>query len=93
MRLHLLTSLLTSLTLALGIPTPNPETLHTAPITFNNPQDTLFEATLFDKSNTTVRGWITAWAPPSGVGVKIHADFWGLPDNGPYGTSPAPPLL
>lgn len=93
MRLHLLTSLLTSLTLALGIPTPNPETLHTAPITFNNPQDALFEATLFDKSNTTVRGWITAWAPPSGVGVKIHADFWGLPDNGPYGTSPAPPLL
>lgn len=90
MRLHLLSGLLTPLSLAISTPAPNPESFRAAPITFNNPQEALFEATLFDKSNTTVRGWITAWAPPSGVGVKIHADFWGLPDNGPYGILPLP---
>lgn len=86
MRLSLLSALLpTPLALA-TTPRPDTDFFHPAPITFNNPQSNLFEATLFDKSNTTVRGWVTIWAPPSGVGVKVHADFWGLPDSGPYGT-------
>lgn len=93
MRGHLISSLLFPLTLAIAIPSSGPEAINTAPITFNNPQNALFEATLFDKSNTTVRGWITAWAPPSGVGVKLHADFWGLPDNGPYRMSSHSNLL
>lgn len=88
MRFELIAALLFSLALAVNTSSPSSESLHSslhpAPIIYNNPQDALYEATLFDKSSTTVRGWLTAWAPPSGVGVKIHADFWGLPDSGPY---------
>ncbi|KAI9924888.1 hypothetical protein MW887_006745 [Aspergillus wentii] len=49
----------------------------------DNSPNVVYEATLQDTKNTTVRGWLTLWAPPSKVGVKVHADFWGLPDGEP----------
>lgn len=80
------TALIFPLALALSITSMNAEHLHSAPIIFNNPQGAVYEANFFEKSNTTIRGWVTAWAPSSGVGVKIHADLWGLPDDdGAYG--------
>lgn len=54
-----------------------------APIVYDNPPN-VYELMLLDKTNTTVRGYVRASAPSSGVGVRIHADFWGLPDEGPY---------
>lgn len=85
MQLQLLAALLISLfSLALSIPLSTSDSDITAPIVYDNPQGVLFEGSLFDKKNTTLRGWITAWAPPSGVGVKIHADFWGFPEKGPF---------
>lgn len=57
-----------------------------APIVINNPRTTVFEVSLLDKSSTSIRGWVTASAPTDGVGVRIHANFWGFPRNvpGPY---------
>lgn len=47
-----------------------------APIVVDNPPK-LFEAKLLDKKGSTVRGVVNIWA--QSVGVKVHADFWGLP--------------
>ncbi|PKX94208.1 putative cytosolic Cu/Zn superoxide dismutase [Aspergillus novofumigatus IBT 16806] len=47
----------------------------------NDTGDVLYEATLPHRQNTTLRGWITLFAPRDGDGVKVHADFWGIPDN------------
>lgn len=86
MRLQIIPALLSTLTLALSaaVRTPRDEDLPIAPIVYDNPQDVLYAVTLFDQPKTTVRGWVTAWAPPNGVGVRLHADFWNFPDNGPY---------
>lgn len=51
---------------------------HEAPLAVDNPRK-LFEAELLDKSNTTVRGLVNIWSQP--VGVKVHVDFWGLPQK------------
>jgi hypothetical protein len=47
-----------------------------APIIVDNPSK-LFEARLLEKNSTTIRGALNIWA--RSVGVKVHADFWGLP--------------
>ncbi|RHZ43649.1 putative cytosolic Cu/Zn superoxide dismutase [Aspergillus thermomutatus] len=73
--LSLLSLSLSSTALALS---PN-RTL--APVVTNNRANALYEATLPTRQNTTLRGWITLFAPPQGVGVKVHADFWGIPEN------------
>ncbi|GFF44032.1 hypothetical protein IFM61606_02610 [Aspergillus udagawae] len=52
-----------------------------APVVTNARADALYEATLPHRQDTTVRGWITLFAPREGDGVKVHADFWGIPDN------------
>ncbi|OJJ49781.1 hypothetical protein ASPZODRAFT_1026982 [Penicilliopsis zonata CBS 506.65] len=57
-----------------------------APIITNSQQGVLYEATLFSKQNTSIRGVVTAWAPSNAIGVKFHVDFWGFPPDvrGPY---------
>jgi hypothetical protein len=57
-----------------------------APVVTNARADALYEATLPHRQDTTVRGWITLFAPREGDGVKVHADFWGIPDNEALGT-------
>ncbi|KAF4252661.1 hypothetical protein KXX33_006059 [Aspergillus fumigatus] len=47
----------------------------------NDAGDVLYQATLPHRQNTTLRGWVTLFAPRDGDGVKVHADFWGIPDN------------
>ncbi|EAW07685.1 putative cytosolic Cu/Zn superoxide dismutase [Aspergillus clavatus NRRL 1] len=46
-----------------------------------NPHHALYQATLPIRQNTTIRGWITLLAPEKATGVKVHADFWGFPNN------------
>lgn len=57
-----------------------------APVVTDNRADALYEATLPSRQNTTIRGWITLFAPRQGDGVKVHADFWGIPNNEALGT-------
>jgi hypothetical protein len=52
----------------------------------NDAGDVLYQATLPHRQNTTLRGWVTLFAPRDGDGVKVHADFWGIPDNEALGT-------
>ncbi|KAI9933690.1 hypothetical protein ASPWEDRAFT_104112 [Aspergillus wentii DTO 134E9] len=58
----------------------------TAPVVTDNHDGRIYEAALLNKHATSVRGWLRASAPASGVGVKIQAEFWGFPANvsGPY---------
>lgn len=55
-----------------------PTNISKAPVILGNPPR-LFEATLLDKDNTTLRGAVNIWA--EAVGVKVHADFWGVPEE------------
>ena len=55
-----------------------PTNISKAPVVLGNPPR-LFEATLLDKDNTTLRGAVNIWA--EAVGVKVHADFWGVPEE------------
>lgn len=63
---------------------------HEAPLAVSNPRK-LFEAKLLDKSNTTIRGLVNIWSQP--VGVKVHVDFWGLPQNTSLRKFPLPTLF
>lgn len=47
-----------------------------APVAVDNPSK-LFEARLLEKNTTSIRGALNIWG--RSVGVKVHADFWGLP--------------
>jgi hypothetical protein len=64
-----------------------------APVVTDNRADALYEATLPSRQNTTVRGWITLFAPRQADGVKVHADFWGIPNNEALGTYCLPCFL
>lgn len=55
-----------------------PTNISKAPVILGNPPR-LFEATLLDKDNTTLRGAVNIWA--EAVGVKVHGDFWGVPEE------------
>ncbi|PGG95959.1 hypothetical protein GX51_08062 [Blastomyces parvus] len=59
-----------------------------APETLNNPKGVVFSAVLYDKKDTTVRGWINATAGPGGRGVNFDIDFWGFPDEDEFGPFP-----
>ncbi|PLB35446.1 putative cytosolic Cu/Zn superoxide dismutase [Aspergillus candidus] len=54
-----------------------------APVTTNNNPTVQLKAELLDKSNSTIRGKLTAFALPHGIGVKVNARFTGLPDGEP----------
>lgn len=70
--------------------TPTNGTDPEAPLAVDNPRK-LFEAKLLDKSNTTIRGLVNIWSQP--VGVKVHVDFWGLPQKQPLRNFPLCPLI
>lgn len=79
-------SLAATLGLALSVTgLPASSTDHEAPVVTHNPRK-LFHAELQDKSNTTVRGFVNIWSQP--VGVKVQANFRGLPQNLPLRMSP-----
>lgn len=61
---------------AAALPTNTTTKAPRAPIIVDNPPK-LFEAKLLDKKGSAVRGVVNIWA--QSVGVKVHADFWGLP--------------
>lgn len=58
-----------------------------APVTTNNNPTVQLKAELLDKSNSTIRGKLTAFALPHGIGVKVNARFTGLPDGEPLSAS------
>ena len=75
MQFTLLANVLLGLALSVAA---QPTNISKAPVVLGNPSR-LFEATLLDKDNTTLRGAVNIWA--EAVGVKVHADFWGVPDE------------
>ncbi|KAF9889710.1 hypothetical protein FE257_007016 [Aspergillus nanangensis] len=52
-----------------------------APVTDNNIPSVIYQATLLDKDNTTVRGQVTTYGTADKVGVKVHVEFSGVPDG------------
>jgi hypothetical protein len=55
-----------------------------AQITKNNNAGLTYKAELLEKENSTVRGRITTRSGTNNVGIKLHVDFWGIPEDIQY---------
>lgn len=56
-----------------------------APVIRNNPKGVVYRATLLNRDTTTLRGSVTATAPPDGTGLVFHVDLRGFPDEQQFG--------